>query len=47
LLHLAEVVGEGIYQVTPSSKLTPGEYFFTGKAAAGVNSVDTYAFGID
>jgi len=38
---------EGIYQLAPSRKLDKGEYFFTGKAAAGSNSMDAYAFGVD
>ena len=38
---------EGIYQLNPGKKLDKGEYFFTGKAAAGSNSMDAYAFGVD
>ncbi|MES1159929.1 MAG: hypothetical protein ABUM51_04165 [Bacteroidota bacterium] len=38
---------DGIYQITPGKKLDKGEYFFTGKPAAGSNSMDAYAFGVD
>ncbi len=38
---------DGLYKVTPGKKLGKGEYFFTGKPAAGANSMDAYAFGVD
>ncbi|PVD51658.1 hypothetical protein DC498_13090 [Terrimonas sp.] len=40
-------LSEGIFEVTPAKKLEKGEYFFTGKPAAGANSMDAYTFGIE
>jgi hypothetical protein len=40
-------IKEGLYQLTPNKKLEKGEYFFAGKAIAGANSMDAFAFGID
>ena len=40
-------LGNGIFKITPSKKLEPGEYFFTGKPSTGSSSADAFAFGID
>lgn len=40
-------LGNGIFKITPSKKLEPGEYFFTGKPSTGSSSADAYTFGID
>jgi hypothetical protein len=40
-------LGNGIFRITPSKKLLPGEYFFTGKPSTGSTSADAFAFAID
>jgi hypothetical protein len=40
-------LGNGAFKITPSKKLEPGEYFFTGKPSTGSSSADAFAFGID
>lgn len=37
----------GVYQITPSTKLESGEYFFANKSTAGTLTIEVYAFGID
>jgi hypothetical protein len=38
---------EGIYQISPTTTLEKGEFFFTGKPVAGSTSVDSFCFGVD
>lgn len=38
---------EGIFQLTPTTPLLKGEYFFAAKTQGGGGTVDVYAFGVD
>ncbi|WP_374950692.1 hypothetical protein [Mucilaginibacter sp.] len=37
----------GVYQLTPSQKLLPGEYYYSTKPSLNVSSIEVFAFGID
>lgn len=39
--------GNGIYKITPGTKLEAGEYFFTGKPSQGSSTADAFAFGVN
>lgn len=46
LLNISKL-SEGVFEIAPAKKLEKGEYFFTGKPAAGSNSMDAYTFGVE
>jgi len=47
ITYNTSVVMSGVYKITVSQRLAPGEYFFAGKPVTSGTSVDVFAFGID
>jgi hypothetical protein len=47
ITYNTSVVKSGVYKITVSQRLAPGEYFFAGRPVTSGTSIDVFAFGVD